>query len=143
MSETTSDKTKPISISMPPAILERLDAEAARTDIPRSTLVRHLLDAALPGGRNSRHRPWFEVTYDSTLPPRCTARITPGVAGWAGPAMSWVTGPGEAGVNFRNRITAEMREAGIHLVGATVLISTHPAWDSWGGHVPKHLRAAP
>jgi len=140
MSDSTQ-KTRPVSISLPPATLDRLDAAAADADLPRSTLVRHIIDRSLARpSTNYPHAPWFETRHDNSLPPRCTASLTPGVAGWTGPALSWQAAPGENSENFRGRISAELRAAGLFLSGAVVQVTEHPAWAAWGGRVPAELR---
>jgi hypothetical protein len=140
MSDSTQ-KTRPVSISLPPCTLASLDAAAEAADLPRSTLVRHMIDKNL--GRASTNYPLaprFETKYDNSRPPRCTASLTPGVAGWTGPAMTWQAQPGENSANFRRRIAEELRAAGLFLSGAVVQVTEHPAWAAWGGRVPSELR---
>ncbi|MEE3502750.1 ribbon-helix-helix protein, CopG family [Acidiphilium acidophilum] len=140
MSDSTQ-KTRPVSISLPPATLDRLDAAAADADIPRSTLVRHILDRSLARPcTNYAHAPWFETKHDNSLPARCTASLTPGVAGWTGPAMTWEANQSENSENFRRRIADELRAAGLFLAGAVVQVTEHPAWAVWGGRVPAEFR---
>lgn len=131
----SSTKTRPVSISLPPESIAALDEAAKRANLPRSAVIRHLI------ARSFSHRPWFETKFDSAMPPRCVANLTPGVAGWTGPAVAWTAQEGEDLGNFRNRIAADLAAAGFGLAGATVTIIAHPAWETWGGRPPKKYRA--